>query len=104
MLVNDQYPGPPLIASVGDTVRVTMINESPTGEYVCLCYTILCIQSLLLYTALTSYAHLVYTMVDTMSLHFHGLTMRGQPYADGTCKFLLIFTHLYMHLICTSER
>ena len=35
MLVNDQYPGPPLIADVGDTVKVTMINESPTGEYVC---------------------------------------------------------------------
>ena len=48
MLVNDQYPGPPLIADVGDTVRVTMINESPTGEYVCVIRYYVGIQSLLL--------------------------------------------------------
>ena len=95
MLVNDQYPGPPLIADVGDTVKVTMINESPTGEYD-VCVIRYYIQSLFLYVApLISYVRLVYNDVDTMSLHFHGLTMRGQPYADGTCKFLLIFTHLY---------
>lgn len=104
MLVNDQYPGPPLIADVGDTVKVTMINESPTGEYdVCVIryyvYNHFCYYS----SHIISYAHLVYMMVDTMSLHFHGLTMRGQPYADGTCKFDLIFTHLYMHLICTYK-
>ena len=95
MLVNDQYPGPPLIADVGDTVRVTMINESPTGEYVCVIRYYVYNHSFCI-AQLISYAHLVYTMVDTMSLHFHGLTMRGQPYADGTCKFLLIFTHLYI--------
>ena len=51
MLVNDQYPGPTLEANVGDTIKVTLINESPT---------------------------------DSMALHFHGLTMRGYPYVDGT--------------------
>lgn len=51
LLVNDEFPGPAIEADVGDTVRVTVINESPT---------------------------------DTLALHFHGLTMRGQPYADGT--------------------
>lgn len=51
LLVNDQFPGPALEANVGDTVKITMINESPT---------------------------------DTLALHFHGLAMQGQPYADGT--------------------
>lgn len=51
MLVNDQYPGPTLEANVGDTIKVTLINESPA---------------------------------DSMALHFHGLTMRGYPYVDGT--------------------
>jgi len=53
LLVNDQFPGPAIEANVGDTVKVTMINESPT---------------------------------DTLSLHFHGLTMQGQPYVDGTAS------------------
>lgn len=51
LLVNDQMPGPAIEANVGDTVKVTMVNESPT---------------------------------DTLALHFHGLTMQGQPYTDGT--------------------
>lgn len=51
LLVNDQYPGPAIEASVGDTVRVNLVNHSPT---------------------------------ESVSLHFHGLTMLGQPYVDGT--------------------
>eukprot|EP00804_Cyclotella_cryptica_P023692 CCRYP_019323-RA/>CCRYP_019323-RA protein AED:0.11 eAED:0.08 QI:0/0/0/1/1/1/4/0/564 len=51
LLVNDQFPGPAIEASVGDTVRVTLVNHSPT---------------------------------ESVSLHFHGLTMLGQPYVDGT--------------------
>ena len=51
LLVNDQYPGPAIEADVGDNVKVTVMNESPT---------------------------------DTLALHFHGLTMQGQPYVDGT--------------------
>jgi L-ascorbate oxidase len=53
LFVNDEFPGPPLYASVGDVVKVTMINESPT---------------------------------DALALHFHGLTMQGQPYADGAAS------------------
>ena len=53
LFVNDEFPGPPLYASVGDVVKVTMINESPT---------------------------------DSLALHFHGLTMQGQPYADGAAS------------------
>lgn len=51
LLVNDQFPGPAIEANVGDTVKVTVANESPT---------------------------------DSLALHFHGLTMQGQPYVDGT--------------------
>ena len=53
LFVNDEFPGPPLYASVGDVVKVTMINESPT---------------------------------DGLALHFHGLTMQRQPYADGAAS------------------
>jgi len=50
LLVNNQFPGPTMEANVGDTVKVTLINESPT---------------------------------ESLALHFHGLTMQGQPYLDG---------------------
>jgi FtsP/CotA-like multicopper oxidase with cupredoxin domain len=50
LLANDALPGPTLYADVGDTVKLTMINESP---------------------------------IDSLALHFHGLHMQGQPYADG---------------------
>ncbi len=50
LLVNDAFPGPTLYANVGDSVKLTMINESP---------------------------------IDSLALHFHGLVMQGQPYADG---------------------
>ncbi len=51
LLVDDQFPGPPIYANVGDTVKLTIKNESPT---------------------------------ETLALHFHGLSMQGQPYVDGT--------------------
>jgi L-ascorbate oxidase len=51
LLVNDMNPGPVLRANVGDTVRVTVINHSPT---------------------------------EAISIHYHGLSMMGQPYSDGT--------------------
>jgi L-ascorbate oxidase len=53
LLVNDQFPGPTIEASVGDTVRVNLENHSPT---------------------------------ESVALHFHGLTMLGQPYVDGTAS------------------
>lgn len=74
LLVNDQYPGPAIEANVGDTVKVTVINESPT---------------------------------DTLALHFHGLTMRGQPYADGTamvtqCASSPLQTQVYEFTVSNS--
>ena len=51
LLVNDQLPGvEPIRAKVGDTVRLTVQNNSPT---------------------------------DVLTVHMHGLTMKGQPYVDG---------------------
>ena len=51
VLVNDQLPGvAPIRAKVGDTVRLTVENNSPT---------------------------------DVLTVHMHGLTMKGQPYVDG---------------------
>ncbi|EJK68654.1 hypothetical protein THAOC_10148 [Thalassiosira oceanica] len=51
LLVNDQLPGVmPIRAKVGDTVRLTVQNNSPT---------------------------------DVLTVHMHGLTMKGQPYIDG---------------------
>ena len=50
LLVNDVFPGPTIRADAGDTIKVTLINESP----------------------------------QSVSLHFHGLDMLGQPYSDGT--------------------
>ena len=32
LLVNDVFPGPPLRADVGDVVKLTLINESPTDS------------------------------------------------------------------------
>jgi FtsP/CotA-like multicopper oxidase with cupredoxin domain len=51
LLVNGTNPGPTLRASVGDTVRVTLINMS---------------------------------MERSVALHFHGISMYGYPYSDGT--------------------
>lgn len=32
LLVNDQFPGPAIKANVGDTVKVTVVNESPSDS------------------------------------------------------------------------
>jgi hypothetical protein len=49
-LIDEMNPGPDLRANVGDTVRITVVNHSPT---------------------------------NAIGIHFHGLLMTGQPYADG---------------------
>ena len=74
LLVNDEFPGPAIRANVGDTVKVTVSNESPT---------------------------------DPLALHFHGLTMRGQPYADGTagatqCASGPLQTQVYEFVVSNS--
>ena len=51
LIVKDKNPGPTIRAEVGDMVRVTLKNNSPS---------------------------------QAVTLHFHGLTMKGQPYVDGT--------------------
>jgi len=51
LLVNDINPGPVLRAEVGDVVKVTIVNKSPT---------------------------------DAVTVHYHGLSMKGYPYSDGT--------------------
>jgi L-ascorbate oxidase len=50
LLIDEMNPGPELRANVGDTVRITVINHSPT---------------------------------TAIGIHFHGLHMTDQPYADG---------------------
>jgi L-ascorbate oxidase len=50
LLINDLNPGPVVQANVGDTVRITITNHSPT---------------------------------TSIGIHFHGLPMKGQPFADG---------------------
>lgn len=51
LLVNDLNPGPEIRANVGDTIKVTWHNHSPS---------------------------------EGVTIHYHGLTMQDQPYADGT--------------------
>lgn len=53
LLVNGTMPGPVLRASVGDTVRIKIINNSPT---------------------------------EGVTIHYHGIKMYLQPYADGTAS------------------
>ena len=33
LLINDEYPGPPLRANVGDTVRINLVNEDPNMSF-----------------------------------------------------------------------
>ena len=102
LLVNDEYPGPAIEANVGDTV-VSRTNSSLARSLVW--HRLLYLKHFLraelsspnktnnnLITILSSsFSPQRVTVMnesptDTLALHFHGLTMLGQPYVDGTAS------------------
>ncbi|KAL1406336.1 hypothetical protein Q8F55_008035 [Vanrija albida] len=80
LLINGAFPGPLITASVGDTLRITVHNALPPNTS----------------TWDSTYRDLFSTRVDAflppgaesaLALHFHGLSMRGTPGADGAPGF-----------------
>ncbi|KAK0530386.1 hypothetical protein OC842_003946 [Tilletia horrida] len=79
-LVNGVYPGPTIEANVGDTVRVRVRNAVNPDDR---------LGNEEEHTIYTSKVHKVHPsgMDSNLSLHWHGISVRGAPRADGAVGF-----------------